>query len=535
MNNIYVSVIVPVKNGLDTLSVCLSALLNQIGLTFGQDYEVIVVDDGSTDETVRLAESFGVRVHRQVNAGPASARNAGARLAQGRYLAFTDADCVPASDWLAQLIKPFDDPSVVGVKGVYRTHQPELMARFVQQEYAWKYQRMARQETIDFIDTYSAAYRKAEFLANGGFDPIFPCPSVEDQELSFRLARKGYRLVFTPHAAVYHRHDRGLKEYFRRKWGIGFWKMVMLRSMPEKTFQDSHTALSQRWQILLLGLESLLLLLALIWPVAAWGALVTLLTFLVTCFPFIGYLAHQDPVLMGIAPFLLAIRAVALGGGLLAGLLFPPHFQKKQNGGLRMNARWAKRLLDLLGAVIGLLVSAPILAVIAFAIKLTSPGPVFYCQERAGENGKPFKIVKLRTMVVDADRRLNEVICKNQLKGPVYKIPDDPRVTTLGRFLRRWSLDELPQFWNVLTGEMSLVGPRPEEMWVVVQYSDAERQRLAVKPGLTGPMQVNGRGAMNMDVRLALEVEYIVSYSIWKDIAILARSIPAIVSGKGAY
>jgi lipopolysaccharide/colanic/teichoic acid biosynthesis glycosyltransferase len=535
MGDFLISVIVPVKNGLDTIGGCLESLLHQTGLVFGQDYEIIVVDDGSTDDTAGLAESFGVRVHRQVNAGPAAARNAGAQLARGRYLAFTDADCAPAPDWLVELLRPFDDPRVVGVKGVYRLRQSEPVARFVQQEYAWKYQRMARQETIDFIDTYSAAYRKAEFLANGGFDPIFPRPSVEDQEFSFRMARKGYRLVFTRHAAVYHRHDRNIVEYFRRKWGIGYWKMVMLRWMPEKTFQDSHTPPSQRWQIVLLGLAGLLLPLALIWSAVAWVALAALLAFLMTCTPFMVYLAQQDMLLAVIAPFLLATRTLALGGGLLVGLLFPPRLHKKQRGGLHLVARWVKRLLDLSGALVGLIFSIPILLIASVVIKLTSPGTVFYCQERAGENGKPFMIIKLRTMVADADQQLSNIMDKNPLKGSVYKLPDDPRVTRVGRILRRWSLDELPQFWNVLIGEMSLVGPRPEEMWLVAQYTDTERQRLAVKPGLTGPMQVNGRGALDMEARLALEIEYIDHYSIWKDLVILARSIPTILSGKGAY
>src|SRR5512142_1220020 len=118
MDSILISVIVPVKNGADTLGDCLQALLSQTGLAYGSDYEIIVVDDGSTDGTARLAESFGVTVHRQANAGPASARNAGAMLARGRYLAFTDADCTPAPDWLYEMVKPFEDPSVVGVKGV---------------------------------------------------------------------------------------------------------------------------------------------------------------------------------------------------------------------------------------------------------------------------------------------------------------------------------------------------------------------------------------------------------------------------------
>jgi lipopolysaccharide/colanic/teichoic acid biosynthesis glycosyltransferase len=134
-----------------------------------------------------------------------------------------------------------------------------------------------------------------------------------------------------------------------------------------------------------------------------------------------------------------------------------------------------------------------------------------------------------------AESQLEGVLSRNPLTGPVYKVPVDPRVTRVGRLIRRWSLDEIPQFWNVLKGEMSLVGPRPEEIWVVAQYNDAQRRRLVVKPGMTGPMQVAGRGELDMAARLALEVRYIEEYSLLKDIQILLRTIPAVLSGKGAF
>jgi lipopolysaccharide/colanic/teichoic acid biosynthesis glycosyltransferase len=192
-------------------------------------------------------------------------------------------------------------------------------------------------------------------------------------------------------------------------------------------------------------------------------------------------------------------------------------------------------MLDLLGSIVGLILTSPVLFLAGLAIKLDDPGPVFYSQERVGLNGEAFRMVKLRTMVVDAERKVAQVLATNPLRGPVFKIPDDPRVTRVGRFLRRWSLDELPQFWNVLRGEMSLVGPRPEESWVVAKYNDQERLRLTVKPGLTGPMQVAGRGDLGMDERLKLELDYIHNSSISDDLKILIKSLPAIISGKGAY
>ena len=169
-----VSVIVPVKDMAETLKTCLDALLNQKSVIYNQDYEVIVVDDGSGDQSADVARRAGVVVYQQKNLGPAAARNAGARLARGNIFAFTDADCAPDQLWVLNIIQAFSNPEVVGIKGTYRTQQKEMVARFVQQEYAYKYERMAHLDKIDFIDTYSAAYRKDIFLQNNGFDERFP-------------------------------------------------------------------------------------------------------------------------------------------------------------------------------------------------------------------------------------------------------------------------------------------------------------------------------------------------------------------------
>ncbi len=194
-----------------------------------------------------------------------------------------------------------------------------------------------------------------------------------------------------------------------------------------------------------------------------------------------------------------------------------------------------KRLIDVIGALGGLIVSAPLMLLIAIAIKLDSPGPVLFVQMRAWRDGKPFRMYKFRSMVADAEARLNEVIAQNRLPLPVFKIPADPRVTRVGKILRRFSLDELPQFVNVLNGEMSLVGPRPEEMRIVALYSDWHRRRLAVKPGITGPMQTYGRGALTLDERVRLELAYIENYSLWKDFYFLLKTIPAVLGGRGAF
>jgi exopolysaccharide biosynthesis polyprenyl glycosylphosphotransferase len=194
-----------------------------------------------------------------------------------------------------------------------------------------------------------------------------------------------------------------------------------------------------------------------------------------------------------------------------------------------------KRWSDIALSAVLLVLTAPLLAVIAIAIKLGSRGPVFYVQRRAGMDGQPFGMLKFRTMVADADRRLGDVVALDGLADPMFKVREDPRVTRVGRFLRRWSLDELPQLINVLRGEMSLVGPRPEQLDLVERYRPEHRFRLEARPGMTGPMQVFGRGDLEFDERLAVEREYIENVSLARDFRILLMTIPAVVSGKGAF
>ena len=196
----------------------------------------------------------------------------------------------------------------------------------------------------------------------------------------------------------------------------------------------------------------------------------------------------------------------------------------------------AKRVLDVVAASAALVLVLPALPAVALAIRLDSPGPVFFRQRRAGRHGRPFMLIKLRTMVREAELRLAEVVALDELEAPVFKLARDPRVTRLGRWLRRSSLDELPQLWNVLRGDMSLVGPRPEQMDLVERYAPHIRAvRLAVKPGLTGPMQVSGRGELTMEERLAVEREYVENQSISRDLQILAQTAAAVLRGRGAY
>ncbi len=160
---------------------------------------------------------------------------------------------------------------------------------------------------------------------------------------------------------------------------------------------------------------------------------------------------------------------------------------------------------------------------------------MLFIQPRAGRKGIPFPILKFRTMVQDAEARISEVVSMDDLQEPMFKLRDDPRVTRLGRFLRQTSLDELPQLINVVRGDMSLVGPRPEALWLVERYSETERFRLEMRPGITGPMQVHGRGELTFQERLAVEREYVENYSLRKDVKILMRTVSAVVRARGAF
>jgi glycosyltransferase involved in cell wall biosynthesis len=322
-----VSVIVPAYNAEGTLDCCLHALEQQT--VPRESYEILVVDDGSSDGTRARAEAHpGVRVLAQANAGPAAARNLGVQHAHGEIVLFTDADCEPAPDWIERMLAPLHgdkalhNDGIVGMKGSYLTRQREVVARFAQLEYEDKYDRMAREPYIDFVDTYAAGYRRNVFLANGGFDPAFPVASVEDQEFSFRLARQGYRMVFVPEARVYHwGHPRSLAAYWQRKFQIGFWKVVVHKRHPDKLWRDSHTPQVLKAQVVLAGLGGLVLCGGFFWPPLWWGVGILGIVFLLTTLPFAWKAWRKDVPVAIVSPGLLLVRALALGTGFATGLV----------------------------------------------------------------------------------------------------------------------------------------------------------------------------------------------------------------------
>jgi exopolysaccharide biosynthesis polyprenyl glycosylphosphotransferase len=195
-----------------------------------------------------------------------------------------------------------------------------------------------------------------------------------------------------------------------------------------------------------------------------------------------------------------------------------------------------KALIDRTVAALALVLAAPLLGLIALAIRLTSPGPVLFSQERSGLYGRPFRMFKFRSMTTNAEQTRQELAQFNEMSGPVFKVTNDPRVTPVGRWLRAWSLDELPQLWNVLKGEMSLVGPRPLPVYETLAMSEnAQRRRLSVKPGITCLWQVSGRNNVT-DFKdwVRMDLEYIDRWSLWLDLEILLKTVPAVLFRKGA-
>lgn len=297
------------------------------------EYELIVVDDGSDDGTAEMVKSFpNVVLLIQRNRGPAAARNLGAQHASGEVILFTDSDCVPLPDWISQMIAPFADPQVVGVKGIYRTRQTSPIARFIQAEYQDKYRKMAKSKSIDFIDTYSAAYRRNLFLNYHGFDENFPVPSAEDVEFSFRLAGDGYKMAFNPNAVVEHTFEDTLWGYIGKKFKNGFWRLMAVRHHPDKILRDSHTPQVQKLQIALAFFGLSCAAGGMISPALWWGTLMAFLVHQLSTLPFLYRLLKQDRGLFPMSFLLLPLRSISLCLGLITGVVVLVAGRRKRSG-----------------------------------------------------------------------------------------------------------------------------------------------------------------------------------------------------------
>jgi GT2 family glycosyltransferase len=311
--------VIPTFNGAARIENCLAAILPQAKQ---HGAEILVVDDGSTDRTAeKVAHHPGVRLIRQPNAGPAAARNRGASEATGKTILFTDDDCVPAPDWLKQMLKPFDDREVVGAKGVYRTRQESIIARFVQIEYEDRYRLMSTYRDIDFIDTYSAAFRRDLFVEMEGYDASFPVACAEDVELSYRMSARGWKMRFVSDAVVYHTHPDSLWAYLKKKYKFAFWRVLAVHKNPGKAIRDSHTPQLMKLQALFFPA----LLLSLAVDLAARPSVplsaIVLGAFFASTVPFVLRAIKKDPIVAALSPVLLAARAAAQFLGVAGGVV----------------------------------------------------------------------------------------------------------------------------------------------------------------------------------------------------------------------
>lgn len=322
-----ITVVIPAYNAAKTLGECLASLASQEEVP--GPVEIIVVDDGSTDETAAIAAAAGARVLRQERQGQAAARNVAIQSANGDILAFTDADCVPQSNWLLEITAPLvDDNEIAASKGIYCTKQREVSARFVQLEYEEKYARLRGHTRIMFMDFYSAACRRKVLLDSNGFDERFP--NSEDRELSYRLASCGYHMVFQPSAVVCHQHSSTIRSYFQKKVVNGYWTAQAVRNFPERGVEDTYTPQVMKGQIALMALIMATAAASVIFPPALILFLAAVAFFVITTLPFTRKAWGKDRTVALWSPVLLMLRALALGIGYAWGLTHPiPPIEEK--------------------------------------------------------------------------------------------------------------------------------------------------------------------------------------------------------------
>ena len=319
-----VTVVIPAYNATKTIGDGLGSFARQ---SFpAAEVEIIIVDDGSTDGMPEYLEAYArswgpeqprLRVMRQAHQGPAAARNLGAEAAQGEFLLFTDADCVPHVDWIKEMVAPFQSPGIAAVKGAYKTKQRSLVARFAQAEFEARYRQLAAAEYVDVVFSYSAGFRREVFRTIGGFDTSFPVADNEDTDLSYRVATAGYKIKFNPAAIIYHQHPATLKQYLRKKHSRAYWRVMVYKRFPGKAIRDSYTPQTLKLQIgsVVLGLGALVLI-----PLVPYAATVAVLAgglFTATSLPFLWQLPREDPGLRIAAPFLLVCRAAVMATGLM--------------------------------------------------------------------------------------------------------------------------------------------------------------------------------------------------------------------------
>jgi len=315
-----ISVIIPAYNAENVIKDCLISLLSQNYPK--NNYEIIVVDDGSSDKTKEIVKNFkNVRLIEQNHKGPAAARNLGVRKSKGDIILFTDADCVPSKNWIKFMTEPFKDKTIVGVSGTYRTlNKNSLIARFAGYEIEERHEKMKYEKTIDFIGTFSAAYRKNIFIKFGGFDENFPIASGEDTEFSFKISEKKLKMVFEPRAYVYHRHPDTLIKYLKQKFWRGYWRILLYKKHTKKLVKHSYTPRRLFIEIILTGVTLLFFLLTILKIISFIFPLASFLILLLTTIPLSIKIAKKDFQVAFVSPFILILRNIALCLGILYGI-----------------------------------------------------------------------------------------------------------------------------------------------------------------------------------------------------------------------
>lgn len=323
------SIVIPAFNAQKTIRACLEALEKQT--VARNEFEVIVVDDGSKDQTPEIVLEFkNALLFKQKNAGPAVARNRGANKASAEIIVFLDSDCVPNPNWLEEMLRPFQKTEIAGVQGAYENPLPNWVASFIQLEIEERYHRMEKKPFIDFVGSYSAAYRKKIFLNEGGFDEAFAMASGEDTDFSFRLAKKGYKMVFASKAIVKHFHPTSLSKYWRTKFYRAYWRVRLYAKNPEKIRRDSYTNPFIKYQMGFVALGSIgiiaagLSLLGKQPGIAVsfwWITIAAFFAAFVLSFQAAGFIFQKNRGLGVVAPFLLTINVFLFVAGYSYGMI----------------------------------------------------------------------------------------------------------------------------------------------------------------------------------------------------------------------
>ncbi|MDO8634093.1 MAG: glycosyltransferase [archaeon] len=320
-----ISIIVPVFNSKRTISPCLDSLLSQ---KTEKIFEVIAVNDASTDGTKQELEKFFGKIayfENNKNMGPAFSRNFGAKKARGEILCFIDSDCVASKNWLFEMAKPFEDKGVAAVQGAYKTTQKSIVARFAQEEIEQRYEKMRNSKQLDWVGSYSAAYNAKIFGEEKGFDEEFPTASGEDPDLSFRIAKKGYKIIFNEKAIVYHKHPPALWKYLKTKFFRAYYRILLYKKHPDKAVNDSYTPQLLKARVASFFLFPCILAFAVFFPdfpqIIALYAFFFLLFNFTTSMPFFFSALGKDPLVALLSPVLLFLRDFFFALGLAAGLV----------------------------------------------------------------------------------------------------------------------------------------------------------------------------------------------------------------------